>query len=369
MCYVCRACVRVVVMLPLSLHRKIISGQAGLWASPLRLCLHGVSIAYSAGIAARNAGFDRGDGVSHVPVPVISVGNITVGGTGKTPMVIDLAERLKRLQRVPAIIARGYKAQEGRPGDEELLIRRHDLDVRYVANLNRAEGATDAIRAGADVIVLDDGFQHRALARDLDIVLIDATCPFGFDHVLPRGLLREPLEGLQRGDLFVVTRCTDVSDEVVADIHARLGDFASGCPVLSCSHQPVSITRVDGTELPQSPRAFLDGKRVMAFSGLGHPEAFERTVSSLGAKIVTARRWPDHHGYTSDEIRLMLDDSSQGDVDLFVTSEKDAVKLEGLAGVDFDRIVVVNVAIDFAREDGTILDELLDRTLRQSKQQ
>jgi len=356
-------------MLPVSLHRQIISGEAGLWAAPVRLCLQAASVAYSVCVTARNAKFERGEGVASVSAPVISVGNITAGGTGKTPMVIDLAQRLKRLQRKPAIIARGYKAPSGGGGDEELIIHRHDPGLRYIANPNRAEGATDAIRGGADVIVLDDGFQHRALARDLNLVLIDATCPFGFGHVLPRGLLREPLTGLRRADLLIVTRCTDVPEEVVADIHARLGDLVPGCTVLSCSHQPVSISRVDGTELSPNPRAFLKGKSVLAFSGLANPQAFVRTVSSLSAKIIATRSWPDHHSYTASEIRSMLNVDRLENADLYVTTEKDAVKLAELPGVDLDRIVIIGIAIDFVGEDGTILDELLDQTLRQSKQQ
>jgi tetraacyldisaccharide 4'-kinase len=350
-----------------SLHRRIISGEAGLWAAPLRLALQVASTAYSVGVKARNDRFDRGQGVTEVSAPVISVGNITVGGTGKTPMVIDLVQKLQRRKRTPAIIARGYKAQDGRAGDEELLIRRRAPGACYIANPNRTEGATEAIREGANVVVLDDGFQHRALARDLDIVLIDATCPFGFDHVLPRGLLREPVQGLRRANVLIVTRCDAVAEEVVADIHARLAEQAPGCSILSCSHKPVSIARVDGTDLSNDPGEFLAGKNVLAFSGLAQPQAFEQTVSSLGATVVAARRWPDHHSYSAGEVRSMLENAN--DIDLCVTSEKDAVKLAKLAGVDLDRIAVVQVAIDFAGEDGTILDALLDQTLRQSKQQ
>lgn len=354
-------------MLSSSLHRKIVSGEAGAWASPLRLCLRAASGVYAASIAARNVRFDRGDGVSRVSAPVVSVGNITVGGTGKTPVVVDLVQRLERVKRRPAIIARGYKAQDGRAGDEELLIRRRVPGALYIANPSRAEGAAMAIHAGADVIVLDDGFQHRALARDLDIVLIDATCPFGFDHVLPRGLLREPVSGLRRADLLIVTRCSNVAEEVVADVYARLTELAPSCPLLSCSHRPVSIAQIDGTERSADPRAFLTGGNVVAFSGLAHPEAFEQTLASLGANVIDVRRWPDHHPYVANDIRAMLGDKRYRDVDVFVTSEKDAVKLADLGGVDPDRIAVLHVAIDFVGEDSTMLDELLDRTLRQSE--
>jgi len=356
-------------MHPSSLHRKIISGEAGVWAAPLRLALQLASTAYSVGVNTRNDKFDRGQGVTNVSVPVISVGNITVGGTGKTPMVIDLAQRLQRLKRTPAIIARGYRAPDGRAGDEELLIRRRVPDACYIANPNRANGATEAISGGSDAIVLDDGFQHRALARDLDIVLIDATCPFGFDYVLPRGLLRESVLGLHRANLIIVTRCDAVAEEVVADIHARLAELAPGCPILSCSHKPMSIARVDGTDLSSDPGEFLAGKNALAFCGLAQPQAFEQTVSSLGATMVASRRWPDHHAYNASEVRAMLENANPRKIELCVTSEKDAVKLAELAGVDLDRVVVVQVAIDFAGEDGTILDALLDQTLRQSKQQ
>ncbi len=356
-------------MLPSSLHRKIISGEAGLWATPLRILLRIAAAAYFVGVNSRNKKFDRGEGITRAKVPVISVGNITVGGTGKTPMVIDLVQRLERPEQEIAVIARGYKAQKGRPGDEELLIRRRAPGATYIANPNRAQGAAEAIRTGADVIVLDDGFQHRALARDLDIVLIDATSPFGFDYVLPRGLLREPVQGLQRADVIIVTRCDSATQEVLADIHARLTELADGCPVLSCSHKPSAISQADGTTLSNKPRAFLQGKKVFAFSGLASPHAFEQTITSLGATIIASRRYPDHHSYTAGEIRSLINDENSRDVDLFVTSEKDAVKIANLKGIDLDRIVAVNVSIDFTDEDGTMLGELLDRALRQSMQQ
>jgi len=129
----------------------------------------------------------------------------------------------------------------------------------------------------------------------------------------------------------------------------------------------VAITRVDGTTLADNPHTFLRGKNVVTFCGLAQHQAFERTVSSLGANLVAVRRWADHHAYCADEINLLLNDRHKSPVDLFVTSEKDAVKLVALTDVDLNRIVVVNVAIDFAGEDGTILDELLERTLRRGE--
>jgi tetraacyldisaccharide 4'-kinase len=134
--------------------------------------------------------------VLSVPVPVISVGNITVGGTGKTPLVIELVRGMEKMGRNPAVVARGYGANEGQRSDEELLVRKHCPAVAYIADPDRHRGANMALRRmGADAIVLDDAFQHRRMYRDFDIVLIDAMCPFGYGHVLPRGLLRERLPG------------------------------------------------------------------------------------------------------------------------------------------------------------------------------
>jgi len=343
---------------------RIVSGEAGAWAGPVRGLLRAAESVYSAAIRLRNACYDRSGASYAAEVPVISVGNITVGGTGKTPFVIELATRLDRLGCSPAVVARGYGGASGEPNDEELLIRRNCPGAAYIADADRCRAAEwAASRMGADVIVLDDGFQHRRLARDLDIVLIDATCPFGFEHVLPRGLLREPLGGLRRAGLLIVTRCDQASVGELSRIGSRLGEIAPDTPVLRCRHCVTAVERLDGTTI-EGPIA---GKRAVIFAAIGRPQAFATTVESLGVDVVAKRWWPDHHRYRPQDIKAIFDERSFPPHDILLTTEKDAVKLVGLSGIDRDSLGVVRVGIDFLDGGDTILQQLLECTLRRER--
>lgn len=343
-----------------SVYDRVIAGEAGAWASPIRGVLRAIEVAYAAGVARRNRRFDR-CGPRHVlDVPVISVGNITAGGTGKTPMVIDLIERLDRMGYSPAVLARGYGAVDGGPNDEERLIRGRCPSAVYVANPDRAAGGMWATRhLGADVVVLDDGFQHRRLARSLDIVLIDATCPFGHDHLLPRGLLREPAASLCRADVVVVTRCDQVSEVALARIDQRLRRLAEDAMHIQCCHRVTDIVGLDGARMETS----LAGRRVFLFAGVGNPRSFLTTVRSLGGKIVGTRWWKDHHAYQRSDLDGLLSVGRLPPHDLLLTTEKDAVKLAQHEGIPGGRIHVVRVAIDFVGEGGTMLQQALERAL------
>jgi tetraacyldisaccharide 4'-kinase len=294
-------------------------------------------------------------------IPVISVGNLTVGGTGKTPFVVELVKRLDRLGCSPAVVSRGYKAAVGEPNDEELLIRRNCPGVVCVSDPDRAL-ACEIARSdlGADVIVLDDGFQHRRVARVLDVVLIDATCPFGFDHLLPRGLLREPVQSLQRAHIIVVTRCDQVSQADLARILGVLRKTAGDAVHLQCRHRVTSVECLDGTRV-DGP---LDGKRAVLFAGVGQPGAFATTVRSMGVDVVGECWWPDHHRYRYRDVSSLFRARRFPPHDMLITTEKDAVKLAGLGGIDRPDILVVRIAIDFADDGGTMLQEELERVLQ-----
>ncbi len=347
-----------------SVYRRIIANEAGVWASPARgLLLLGEAI-YTLAVTLRNRRFDRIGPRSRPPVPVISVGNITVGGTGKTPFVIELVSRLQRLGRKPAVVARGYGAAPGEPGDEERLIHDHCPNVVYVGNSDRGRAAAIACeRLGADAIVLDDAFQHRQIARDLDIVLIDATCPFGYGHVLPRGLLREPVAGLRRADVIALTRCDQVSADRLSEIEKQVGGMIGDAPVLKCRHRVTSIARLTGEPLEGPPHEVLAGRRAVLFAGIARPEAFVRTVEGLGIEVVGRRWWPDHHHYRLEDLRTLLDGTGCPPHDVLLTTDKDGVKLSRLHGLDPAKILVVKVAIDFVGDDGTMLQSILTRTL------
>ncbi len=348
-----------------ALYRRIIADDAGLWAAPVQGFLRVGEVAYRAAVNARNRRYDRSQAVTNVTKPVISVGNITVGGTGKTPFVIDLAKRLGDLGASPAVVARGYGSEAGRPNDEELLIRRRCPDVPYVADPDRVMAARYAIKElGADVIVLDDGFQHRRLGRVLDIVLIDATCPFGYGHLLPRGLLREPVGALQRAQLVVLTRCDQAATAEVARLENRLSRLAGDAVVIKCRHAVTSVEDFGGGDLTET----MGERKAVLFAAIGHPGSFLHTVSSLGIEIVGHRWWPDHHQYRSRDIDGLLGIGRLPPHDLLLTTEKDAVKLAQLSALNHAAIGVVKIAIDFIDDGGTILQQLLVQTLAKSEQ-
>ena len=323
---------------------------------PLRGALSVMSVPYRWGVHLRNRRFDKTGTGLRVSVPVISVGNLTVGGTGKTPMVIDLASRLVARGFSPAVVARGYAAEEGQPNDEELLIRRHAPAVAYVADPDRVAAAREAIdRCHADVIILDDGFQHRRLARDLDMVLIDATCPWGFGHLLPRGLLREPPSALRRAHAIVVTRSDQVSAAQLTRLLDQLHHLAPDAAPLTSHHRVLDIHALDGS----AAAIALAQRRIVAFAAIGNPSAFRATLQRMGANIVREKWFRDHHRYTEYDVSWLSTLMRRADAELLVTTEKDAVKLERLAGDTAPRIAVVTIAIDFPAAHGTILDSLL----------
>ena len=343
-----------------SLYRRIMAGHAGIWASPVRAVLRAAEYVYAAGTAVRNRHYDRRGARFTPDVPVISVGNITAGGTGKTPFVIGLVRRLERIGRNPAVIARGYRAVAGQPNDEELLIRRNCPGVSYLADPDRTAAAQRAQdELGADVIVLDDAFQHRRLGRALDIVLIDATCPFGYGHLLPRGLLREPVRSLRRAQVVALTRCDQVSRAERSRIADRLRVHAPRATHLQCTHRVTAIESLDGKPLEGDP----DGKRAVLFASVGNPQGFAMTVRALGVEVVGAQWWSDHHVYRRRDVDSLLRSGRFPAHALLMTTEKDAVKLSGLGGLEHANIFVVRIAIDFADDGDTILQAVLEKTV------
>jgi len=259
-----------------------------------------------------------------VAVPVICVGNITTGGTGKTPMVAWVVRRLQEANLRPAVISRGYKARDAHSDEAELL--KQLCAVQVFIDPDRYAAARRAVADGADVLVMDDGFQHLRLRRDLDIVLIDATNPFGFGYCLPRGLLREPLSALSRAGTIVVTRSDCVSPVRLGQLRDRLAELAPRASLHLAVHTPTCVIDERGGKL--RPDA-LKGRRVGVFCGIANPEAFFTTVSAGGAKIVSKRIFDDHVAYTPkllDELRRWADAEQ---VQLLVTTQKDGVKLRG----------------------------------------
>jgi tetraacyldisaccharide 4'-kinase len=289
--------------------------------SPWRWALLPAWVGYRPLVALRNAAFDRGwRRVHRVAVPVVSVGNLAVGGTGKTPLVAWLVDRLRVRGHAAAVAMRGYRG-DGAANDEARM-----LGGAVLCDPDRVRGARAAIAGGATCVVLDDGFQHRRLHRDLDLVLIDATRPWGGGAVLPLGLLREGLRGLRRAHAVIVTRSDQATADELAAITARL--LPLGVPIAYARHQPVSLTPLAGGAA-RAPAA-LAGVAVVLASGLGNPAGFERTARDLGWAVRATRRFPDHHRYDAADAAELAALAARHDAVLVVTA-KDAVKLRGLA--------------------------------------
>lgn len=304
----------------------LIRGQRiGLGPRLLRGLLRLATVPYGLAVRCRNLAFDRGWGVRRVDVPVISVGNLTAGGTGKTPCVEFLARELRRLDLQVAILSRGYGSDAGR-NDEALVLEENLPDVPHLQGADRVALAKTAIEElESEVLLLDDGFQHRRLDRDLDVVLVDATDPFGGGYLLPRGLLREPLASLSRADVIVLTRCDQADAATLAGLRRRLDRAAPGTPVVESDHRPLHLLDADGGEEPLDR---LRGRPVAAFCGLGNPEAFRRTLLGLGCTVVDFRVYPDHHPYTREDVEsLGCWAGTLADDALVITTQKDLVKL------------------------------------------
>ncbi len=256
------------------------------------------------------------------PIPVICVGNITTGGTGKTPMVAWVVARLHEMGHRPAILTRGYKAVAGRSDEAELLGELTGAPV--IVNPDRAAGAAEAAGQGADVAVMDDGFQHLRLRRDLDIVLIDATEPFGYGHCLPRGLLREPRSALYDAAAVVITRSEQLDKEALGKLKTRLSRLAPAATVHTAVHRPVRIVDALGGE---HPPYVIEDRRIFAFCGLGNPNAFFDTVSRLGAEVTGRKAFGDHAQYPPQRLSRLYAEAREAGAELLVTTAKDAVKL------------------------------------------
>ena len=322
-------------MNPTRMHAIMSGSERSLGASCTRLALSCASLFYRAAIAARNAVFDSG---LRKPVqlarPVISIGNITSGGTGKTPLVMDLARRLLAMGAKPGILTRGYrgsaKADEAeRTSDEVELFRAEFGDVVPVeVNASRAAGAARMLEKYPEISVflLDDGFQHRQVHRDVNIVLIDTTRPFGYECMLPRGLLREPVKNLRRADVFILTRCNEVNASQLSAIEKRTKTKSENAVVHAEQHWR-EFKRSDNTtgEINDLRRIPL-----FAFTGIGNPAAFEKMLRRHADDVRGVRAFPDHHAFTQAQVRALMDEAKACGAQAMITTEKDWTKLQSL---------------------------------------
>jgi len=270
---------------------------------------------------------------------VISVGNITVGGTGKTPMVIWLAEKFLAEGKRVAILSRGYKSAGGRSDEIELMKHRLCGKALFGVGKNRYAAARPLEEQGIEIFLLDDGFQHLPLARDFDIVLIDRLQPLSEEKVLPAGRLREPLSALNRADAVVYTR-TDGAKTTVGLIQ-QLKRF----PIFPASTQVQGFRLFGADEKLQSVAEISEGP-FFAFCGIGNPEAFFLDLKRWGAKIAGQRAFRDHHRYTPAEMLAIEEAAQRAGASALVTTEKDFNNLAGIGGTRMPLyICVITLAV------------------------
>ena len=343
--------------------RDIMSGRRkGAGAFFHRAALTAVSIPYAAASRLRRLAFSAGVLPRYsADAPVICVGNITTGGTGKTPMVAWLVRQLRQMGRRPAVLTRGYKSRGGISDEAELLKKMlictagrspaGEWSTPVIVNPDRLAGAARAVAAGADVLVMDDGFQHLRLRRDLDIVLIDATRPFGFGHCLPRGLLREPLAALKCAGAIVITRADGVTKIEMDTLRTRLRQLAPNAIQCSAVNRPTAL--IDETGKSLSPST-LAGRKILAFCGLGNPDQFFATLSRLKADIRSAVPLADHAAYDPSDIDRLASQAARCGAEAMVTTAKDRVKLPTKAAA----IPTWTLIIDVEAIEGH--DDLLD---------
>jgi len=295
---------------------------------------------YRSVLRRRNRAFDRGKQVQRVSRPVISVGNLSVGGTGKTPTVALIVRILREAGHAPGIAMRGYKAKPGQESDEQREYRSSCRGTPVVAQPDRVMGAKRLIeKHGCSCIVLDDGFQHRFLHRDLDIVLLDATRDVFADRCLPAGWLREPVESLQRAQLAILTHTESVEQTDIQAMTDKLRARFKHLRIVLAEHAWTAMLDLRGMRHDPSS---LNGQSVTLASGIGNPSAFEAMARANGLAVSHHEIMPDHHHWQAHDLDRLGRLTPAGPI---ITTRKDWVKIERLNHPLLDRMLVAEVAM------------------------
>ena len=358
-----------------SLRRKIEcamtqgGGAARPFSSPFEWILYVCSRVYELAMRLRLCLYEKGVlGQEGLPCKVISIGNLTVGGTGKTPMVHYVATLLMKIGLEVAVISRGYGGHAQRSGgivsngktifmgpeasgDEPQLLALKLKGIPLLVGKDRCREARRAIKEfGVSVLVLDDGFQHLRMKRDLDLLLLDSKRPFGNGYCIPRGTLREPVRQMKRATAIVLTRWPETRS--TAPERSITEACAEGRPMFKCRHVPEALFPA-GKELPLEPSS-LKGRRLFAFSGLGRNESFQETIGQLKGHLVGFSEFPDHHGYSHRDLRSIWKRARDLKVDNIITTEKDFVKIHTEIPVT-PPLLVLAISISFG-DDGKRFD-------------
>jgi len=326
---------------PLStLMKKILS----IFTYPYHLVLGVRSFLWGTGLCRRRK----------LPLKVISVGNITWGGTGKTPFVKWLIQELRSRGKKAAILTRGYQSLAPEVSDEALELRSAFPDIPVWIGRDRVALAEKALSENFDVVVLDDGFQYWRLDRDLDVVLIDATNPFGNGRVLPRGILREAPKALRRADLLVLTRADGEEENI-----NRLERFLRGCapqvPLLFSNHRPRRFLEAQTGETVSLGQ--VRQEKVVAFCGIGNPRSFEHLLERSGIRPLRCISFMDHHRYQKGDLEKMDKTAASLGATVLLTTEKDLERLRAISLFPATRLLVLEVELVMTKNE----DELLRR--------
>ena len=366
----------------------VIFGRArGFWPAVMRIVLRGFSWLYRFGVRLRLCLYRKGWlEQSSLGTMVVSIGNITVGGTGKTPVVERIARELAGRGRRVAILSRGYKSSDlkepqvwvnpetgfevtnlpkivsdGRKvllpakyaGDEPYMLAMNLPGVAVVVDRDRVRGGRFAVKElGVDTLLLDDGLQYLHLDHSLDVVLVDQNAPFGNGYILPRGTLREPPPNLCRADYIFLTKCDgDPPEKLIKQIRR----YNKTAEILQCTHGPKHLHGVFSDEI--LPLEALEGKYLGAISGIAQPKSFDRLLKKLGGQVMFHTTFADHHAFTAKEIEPFMDRCVNRGVDMIITTEKDAVR--------FPKPDKLDVSIFYLRIEVQILEgeEVWERCL------
>ncbi|HBE79725.1 MAG TPA: tetraacyldisaccharide 4'-kinase [Firmicutes bacterium] len=361
------------------LFRVIAGDEKGLSASTIRGFLDGLEFIYRGLSRFKYTTARR----HRLPVPVISIGNITVGGTGKTPTVVWLVRKLKAAGFTPAVLTRGYggSSQAGgmiftssdlagltaqRTGDEPFLLAKMLGDTTIVVGRERYLNGLQALRINPDIdlFILDDGFQHWGLERDLDVVIIDASRPFSNRHLLPRGFLREPLSSLKRAGVILLTRTAKLSEDALNQLTVEISAFASQAVVATITEEsPRLIPLIDfstGRENGVIPAAqFLSGRKVAAVTGIGNPRQFLASLENMGAEVGYFQAYPDHYHWEEHEIIDLVKGLAENGFSELIITAKDGVKFE----TGLDKLVGYPLTCYILSLGFTVTDELVTRRI------
>jgi tetraacyldisaccharide 4'-kinase len=336
----------------------LVSGQkTGIAATTFRTGLRLFEIPYGFIISARNFLYDKQFLPIHrFPVPIISVGNVTLGGTGKSPMVAWLCRLFLEQNLRPGLISRGYGKGTHEGNDEFMEMFHRFPTVPHLQNKDRVKAIQKLLQTEhVDLIILDDAFQHRRVARHVDIVLLDATSPFGFGHIFPRGTLRESLKGLRRADIVLLTRSNLTDEAARQNIRQQVLAINPNIVWGETVHVPTSLVPLES--FGNEPIESIRSQSALAFCGIGNPEAFRHTLEQCGVRIAALIPFPDHYRYTADDVRTLVRTAKELDTDSILCTMKDLVKLQRMefAGLS---LRAVSIEIQFTAGESAVRERL-----------